>query len=246
MIRVLGRADIGLACLDMAGTTVRDGGVVERAFTVAIAGAGLEPLEPGYQRALQIVRDTMGQSKIEVFRLILSGEDWSASDAERREAVAQQCNQAFEQAFAAEIESGAVTPLPGAEALFAQLRRDGVRICLTTGFARDTRDAILDHLGWHDLIDLALAPSDVARGRPYPDMILRACEQFALAPAHALVVGDTPSDMQAGRAAEAGLVVGVRSGAGDEASLRAAGADAVLAGIGELGITPPSAVSDAR
>ena len=35
--------DWQLACLDMAGTTIRDDGLVEQAFTVAFAGQGVAP-----------------------------------------------------------------------------------------------------------------------------------------------------------------------------------------------------------
>ncbi|GAA1789770.1 hypothetical protein GCM10009682_09830 [Luedemannella flava] len=57
-----------LACLDMAGTTVRDNSLVEQAFTVAVAGQGVAPRTTAYEDALTIVRKTMGQSRIEVFR----------------------------------------------------------------------------------------------------------------------------------------------------------------------------------
>ena len=62
-----------IACLDMAGTTVADDGVVMDAFESAISGRGLSG--DGYEQAMKDVRATMGQSKIEVFRRILGDED---------------------------------------------------------------------------------------------------------------------------------------------------------------------------
>ena len=57
---------IELVVFDMAGTTVRDDGVVEQAFQRAAERTGVADRMP-WEDALQHVRDTMGQSKIEVF-----------------------------------------------------------------------------------------------------------------------------------------------------------------------------------
>ena len=100
--------------------------------------------------------------------------------------------------------------VPGARAVLRSLRDRGVKVCLTTGFAPSTRDALVDALGWRADIDLALSPADVGRGRPAPDMILGAMARLGVAdPGSVAVVGDTVSDLEAGAAAGAGAVVGV-------------------------------------
>ena len=66
---------ITTACLDMAGTTVADDGSVMTAFGAAVAEGGLIPGAPGYDQAIAYVQATMGQSKIEVFRAVLGGEE---------------------------------------------------------------------------------------------------------------------------------------------------------------------------
>ncbi len=213
-----------LACLDMAGTTVRDDGLVEQAFAVAIAGEGLVPGSPGYDRALAIVRKTMGHSKIDVFRLLLG-------DVDRANAT----NELFEEAYANLVADGLVKPIPGAADAIGVLREAGVLVALTTGFARATQDAILDALGWRDLVDVTLCPSDVGRGRPYPDLVLGAAHRLRVPDLGAVaVVGDTPADVLAGLRAGAGLVAGVLTGAADRQTLLDSGADAVLGSIGEL------------
>ena len=111
----------------------------------------------------------------------------------------------------------------------------GVKVCLTTGFAPSTRDAVLDALGWRTEIDLALSPADVGRGRPAPDLVLGAMARLGVDdPGAVAVVGDTVSDLEAGRAAGAGAVVGVLSGAHDEATLAAASPTAIIADVTEL------------
>ncbi len=107
--------------------------------------------------------------------------------------------------------------------VFRELRAAGVQVCLSTGFAPSTRDALLRALGWEAEIDLALSPADVGRGRPAPDMILGAMERLGVEDPRAVVVaGDTVSDLEAGTAARAGAVIGVLSGAHDRATLEAA------------------------
>jgi phosphoglycolate phosphatase len=198
---------VALACLDMAGTTVTDGGIVERAFLAALAAVGIAEDDPGNPERLAFVQRTMGQSKIEVFRGLLDHEE-----------QAQRALVAFEGAIAEQVGAGAVTPVPGAVEAFAAFRARGVQVCLTTGFTAETQHLILDHLGWHRSVDLALAPSEAVRGRPYPDLVLSAVLRLRIDDvAQVLVAGDTASDLLAGSRAGARIVAGVRTGAHTDA-----------------------------
>jgi phosphoglycolate phosphatase len=221
-----GRPRITVACLDMAGTTVSDDGSVMAAFGAAMTDAGIAPGGPGYDEADEVVRATMGQSKIEVFRRILGRED-----------RAQRANGVFERSYAESVRAGLVSPLPGAVETIAALRAAGIRVCLATGFAPVTRDALLDALGWRPLIDLALSPADAGRGRPWPDLPLTALLRLrGGAVSELLVAGDTPSDVESGLRAGAGLVAGVTTGASSEEDLAAAGAPHILESV--TGLVP--------
>ncbi|MEU2251920.1 phosphonatase-like hydrolase [Nocardia xishanensis] len=215
---------IDLAVLDMAGTTVADGGLVLRAFDTAATVAGLETEGPLREQARQYVLDTMGQSKIAVFRALLGDED-----------RAQTANRAFETAYEELIDEVDIAPIPGAAEAISALRAAGVRVALTTGFSRNTQDRLLDALGWRDIADLTLAPSDAGRGRPYPDLVLTALLRLRVdAVDRVAVLGDTTSDIAAGRAAGARIVAGALTGAHDEPRLRAAGATHVLPSVVEF------------
>ena len=216
---------ITVACLDMAGTTVRDDGTVIDAFASAIAAQNL-PVR-AFNQAMRDVRSSMGQSKIEVFRRILG-------DEER----AQWANKAFEDHYAAAVRDGAVEAMPGAEATITRLRGAGVRVCLATGFSPATREAIIDRLGWGGLFDLALSPADAgffARGRPWPDLPLTALLRLrGGAVSELAVVGDTTSDVESGLRAGAAVVAGVLTGAGTRADLERAGAPLVVDTIADV------------
>jgi phosphoglycolate phosphatase len=215
---------ITVACLDMAGTTVADDGSVIAAFSAAVEQFGLPEGTQGYDDALAYVRETMGQSKIEVFRHILGAED-----------AAQQANAAFEEHYARSVRGGDVEPLPGATETFAALRAAGIKVCLATGFSPATRDALLDALGWRALVDLVLSPADAGRGRPWPDLPLTALLRLGGgAVAELAVAGDTPSDVESGLRAGAGLVAGVLTGSSTREELEQAKAPVILDTIADL------------
>jgi len=215
--------DLELVCLDMAGTTVADNGVVDRAFEAALDA--LNVTEATEREAMgSYVHSTMGTSKIEVFRRLFSSED-----------RAQAANAAFETAYDDAVRRGDVLALPGAAECLVRLRSAGMKLALTTGFSVRTRDLVVATLGWESLVDLVLSPSDAGRGRPYPDMILTAVLALrADSVSQVAVVGDTAADMQSGRRAGASVVVGVRSGADDEARLSSYGATHVIESVADL------------
>jgi phosphonatase-like hydrolase len=170
------------------------------------------------------VRDTMGTSKVEVFRALFLDEG-----------RAQAANSAFEAAFCGLVRGGAVRPLPGAVETVERLQAGGVRVALTTGFSVATRRLLLEVLGWEGLADLALSPADAGRGRPYPDMILVAVLRLGVDSVQAVAVaGDTEVDMVSGRRAGASVVAGVLTGADGRDRLERGGATAVLASVADL------------
>ncbi|GAA3765572.1 phosphonatase-like hydrolase [Salinactinospora qingdaonensis] len=219
---------IQLAVLDMAGTTVADDGLVEQAFTRAIATQGIRAGTTAHEHMLDYVRATMGEPRISVFRALLDGDERRAHEA----------NQAFERVYGELVGAGACTALPGAVETIESLRGAGIYVALTTGFSRSTQNAILNVLGWYDLVDLALSPADAGRGRPYPDLVFAAIMRLGLSDVRAVAVaGDTASDMLTARRAGVPVAAGVLTGAHSGDALRKAGATHVLnsvAGLTEL------------
>ncbi|MFD9505062.1 HAD family hydrolase [Streptomyces mirabilis] len=218
--------DIRLVVLDMAGTTVADGGLVEQAFAVAAGELGVEPGSADHAAKLDHVRATMGESKISVFRHLFG-----------EESLARRANAAFEKAYGELVDGGRLAPIAGAREAIEELQAAGRTVVLTTGFARVTQDAILDALGWQGLVPLTLCPADAGgRGRPYPDMVLEAFLRTKAAEGvqQIAVVGDTSYDMLSGVRAGAGVVAGVLTGAHGDEVLRAAGAGHVLGSVAEL------------
>lgn len=215
---------ITLAVLDMAGTTVADDGLVLRAFAAAAEAGGLPAEGPEADAARQYVLDTMGQSKIVVFRAIFGDED-----------RAQAANAAFETTYDSLIDQGLAEPIPGAEKAITTLREAGIKVALTTGFSRSTQDKLLVALGWETLADLTLSPAEAGRGRPHPDLILTALLKHSIDDVHQIaVLGDTSNDVLSGIRSGASIVAGTLTGAHDEQQLRDAGATHIVPSVTEF------------
>ena len=216
--------NVEMVAFDVAGTVLNDDGLVISAFKNAFEATQPDLWPTHGAEWTQYAIDTMGQSKIHVFTELLG-------DAEK----AHTANVAFEDSYVREIAEVGAEPIAGAEDLFKYLQSKGIAVTLTTGFSRSTLDTLLIELGWKDLIDLSITPSEAGRGRPHPDMLNMAVEVLGITkPEHVIVLGDTASDMQAAVAFGAGQAIGVLTGAHDEHTLHDAGATSVINSVAEL------------
>ena len=215
---------VEMVAFDVAGTVLNDDGLVISAFRNAFEATQPDLWPTHGEQWTQYAIDTMGQSKIHVFTELLG-------DAEK----AYQANLAFEESYVSEIAEVGAVPIAGAEELFKYLKARGIAVALTTGFSRSTLDTLLSQLGWKDLIDLSVTPSEAGRGRPHPDMLNMAVEVLGVTDsANVIVCGDTAADMQAAVAFGAGQVIGVLSGAHDQQTLHDAGATSVINSVADL------------
>jgi len=100
-----------------------------------------------------------------------------------------------------ETYRGRVEPLPGLVAFLDALRKAEIRIALATAADRGNIDFTLDELGIRDRFDALVGSEDVQRGKPHPDVYLRAAERLGIEPPHCLAFEDSHSGIQAALAA---------------------------------------------
>jgi phosphonatase-like hydrolase len=198
---------IDLVVLDTAGTTVQDDDAVNRCLCAALAETGV-----GVTR--DEVNEVMGMPKPVAIALLLKRRKYAGGTAPPAEVTSIHEN-FLRRMIAFYRADPAVREIDGASEILGQLRRAGLKLALDTGFSRDIVDTILKRLGWagKDLLDATVASDEVPRGRPHPDLVFRAMELTGVTDARRVAkVGDTPSDLQEGRAAGCGLVIGVTNG----------------------------------
>ncbi|MBA2564217.1 MAG: HAD family hydrolase [Gemmatimonadetes bacterium] len=123
-----------------------------------------------------------------------------------------------------------VREVPGAADFLRECRRRGVRVVLASSGKPEQVRELARKLGVTRYIEGATDADDVARAKPAPDLFLAGMRKFRLPNATA-VVGDTPYDVRAARAA--GLpAIGVLTGGFSRASL--AGAARVYGRVGDI------------
>ena len=119
--------------------------------------------------------------------------------------------------------------------LIRALRARGFKI----GLVSSSKNAmsVIRAAGIADCFDAKVDGIDVEAihlpGKPAPDVYLMAAEALGAEPARAVVVEDARAGVEAGRRGGFGLVIGVARD-GDPEELRQAGADLVVADLGEL------------
>jgi phosphoglycolate phosphatase-like HAD superfamily hydrolase len=124
-------------------------------------------------------------------------------------------------------------PLADIPALFRALRESDMRIAVATMDDRSPTEATFAALGVADMVDVLICGDDGLPPKPAPDMVWTICRAAGIEAARTVVVGDGVTDMQMGRAAGVGAVVGVSTGVDSPAALGQY-ADAVLESVAEL------------
>ena len=130
-------------------------------------------------------------------------------------------------------------PVPGAPELLAALRAAGLPFAVASNSRRDRLDLKLAASGLAPLLAGRVHdPSQVARGKPAPDLYLHAASGLGVAPARCLVVEDSVLGVSAGVAAGMtvwGFMGGDHSGEHAAPTLLAAGAARTFGRLADLG-----------
>jgi HAD superfamily hydrolase (TIGR01509 family) len=99
-----------------------------------------------------------------------------------------------------------LAPTAGARALIAHLR--GLKKDVIVATSADDREmrALLDQAGVADLIPERTSKDDASHSKPDPDIVEAALERAGVPAVRALMVGDTPYDIEAARRAGVGSI----------------------------------------
>lgn len=217
-----------LVALDMAGTTVDEGGLVYEVLDATVADAVGAPVPAG------LLARWKGTSKREAIAGLLEGLGADAGDRAVDEVFA-----AFVERLVEGYRADPPAPIPGVLDMFATLRDRGVRVALQTGYSADIAGSILAGLDWSvgpdGVVDAVVTSDLVPASRPAPYLVFRCMEATGTYDVRrVLVAGDTPNDLGAGTNAGAGFVVGVTTGSFTRAQLEAHPHTHLLASTAEL------------
>lgn len=104
------------------------------------------------------------------------------------------------------LAEGALQPVAGALALLDACAAEGFKLAICTA-APLANIAVADaRFGLRARVQAVVSPADGLRGKPHPDIFLRAAQQLGVAPARCLVFEDAPLGIEAARRADMAAV----------------------------------------
>lgn len=216
---------IKLVVLDMAGTTVNEQNVVYKTLQKAIN-----------KHNIDVSLDTVlefgaGKEKFQAIKDVLSHK---ASD---KLAIAERIFEDFKVMLNDAYKTLNVKAIEGVEDLFLKLKAEGKTVVLNTGYNTQVATSLIHKIGWQQGVhyDALITADDVKKGRPHPDMILKAMQLFNIEDASmVLKAGDSIIDIEEGKNANCGVTIGVLSGAQTRAQLETANPDYILESLAQL------------
>ena len=114
-----------------------------------------------------------------------------------------------------------LVPTPGARSLLIRLRNDKRKLAVATSAGKEAVVALLQQAGVSDLIENSTSADEAESSKPDPDILEAALKKTGEEPLNAVMIGDTPYDVEAAR--RAGIpIVAVRCGGWKDRDLEGA------------------------
>jgi phosphoglycolate phosphatase-like HAD superfamily hydrolase len=144
--------------------------------------------EFGYEIPFERVRPLVGMGSDKLVPE-LTGLDHESPQGKR---LVERKKEVFEQKYLPHLR-----PTRGARRLLERMVADGLTLIIATSAGPDEMRALLEQAGVADLIHDATSSGDVESSKPDPDVIGGALRKGRLRPDQAVMIGDTPYDIEA-------------------------------------------------
>ncbi|MFW0739197.1 MULTISPECIES: phosphonatase-like hydrolase [unclassified Flavobacterium] len=217
--------EIEMVVFDMAGTTINEQNIVYKTLHKSINHFGIDV-------SLELVLSLgAGKEKHQAIKDILK--HLNITDLNKSALIFDY----FKETLDKEYLSAQVSPIEGVEKVLKNLKNDGIKVVLNTGYSSHVANTLLEKLNWKEgnQYDALITADDVVLGRPFPDMIHKAMQLFAIEDASkVLKAGDSAIDIEEGKNAKCGVTIGVLSGAQTRQQLEEAQPDYILDSLASL------------
>ena len=94
-----------------------------------------------------------------------------------------------------------IIPYEGIPSLLDQLVNRKTPLAIVTGRGKRTTEMTVEHLQWQSYFSSIITNADIQRPKPHPECVSLACQELGVSPQEALMIGDSPMDIEAGRSA---------------------------------------------
>lgn len=188
---------------DVDGTLVDSNDAHARAWVAAFA-------EHGVTVAYESVRRAIGMGGDKLVPLVAGFEE----DSPQGKPIAKRRGEIFRQVWLPQLK-----PFPRTRELVQRVRDQGVVLAVASSAAEDELHPLLEVAGVADLIPTRTSSDDAGKSKPDPDIVKAALERTGCSAAEAIMIGDTPYDVEA--AGRAGVkIIALECGGWDRADLR--------------------------
>jgi HAD superfamily hydrolase (TIGR01509 family) len=190
---------------DVDGTLVDSNDAHAQSWVDTFKGAG-------YEVPFEVVRPLIGMGADKLLPRTIG----VRHDSEEGKKLIKRRSEIFRERYLSRLR-----PLPGARALVLRVRDDGLKAIVATSAKDEELKELLEAAEVDDLMEEKATASDAKRSKPDPDIVEAAIEESGVPANRAVMIGDTPYDVEA--ATRAGVrIIAFRSGGWDDASLKGA------------------------
>ena len=204
-IRSQGLTVLKAILFDVDGTLVDSNDAHADAWVKAFASAGVWVDHDKVRRSIGMGGDKLMPA--------VSGIE---EDSEQGSKIGEHRSRIFKAEFLPRLKA-----FRGADALVAAVKERGLTAVAASSAKKDELKALLKIAGAEWLMDAATSSDDAEESKPDPDIIVAALQRAKATAAQAVMIGDTPYDVEA--ASRAGVrAIGFRCGGWTDADLRGA------------------------
>jgi HAD superfamily hydrolase (TIGR01509 family) len=171
--------------LDVDGTLVDSNDAHARAWVEAFADNGITVAFDHVRRAIGMGGDKLMPAVADI-----------QEDSPIGRRIAERRGQIFTTKYLPALQ-----PFPGSRDLVQRLDHDGFALAVASSAEDKELKPLLQIAGAADLIEHEASADDAGRSKPDPDIVHAALARTRCSPSHAVMIGDTPYDVEAaGRA----------------------------------------------
>jgi len=137
-------------------------------------------------------------------------------DTEPGRQISKRRSEIFKANYLAQVQ-----PLPGARELILRMRDEGLKLIIASSANADELEQLLAIAQVGELLPERTSAQDVAHSKPDPEIVHVAVQQLGLPASQAIMIGDTPYDLQAAHKAGVDMIA-FRSGGWNDTDLAGA------------------------
>ena len=180
----------GAVILDVDGTLVDSNDAHAHAWVEAFAAQGITvPFDK--------VRRAIGMGGDKLMPHVAGIEE----DSDIGEAISAQRSAVFKSKYLPRLR-----PFPRVRDLLERFRADDLTLAVASSAKKDELQPLLEIAGVADLIPARTSSDDADRSKPDPDIVQAALREARVAPDRAIMLGDTPYDVESATRARVAIV----------------------------------------